>query len=258
MGFSTQPGENKGDVLEKINEYLRHPRAEKWLSFFAKELKDKEALKKGEEEERKRLEEKNKKLEEEVKKLKRGEKHIKMGIHAVTQRFKDSAERTLFSEEKIDTFTRETGLILKTPRPTAYGADLNQSQERVLEGIVRAFSDNNYTGDELIEKSVYSRKTYPVNKIKGAYDNIDKIPAIKLTQADIIRLSGFKKTQGEKTHVIEAIEFLGRKQFCFYWLRLKKDEKGRPVVDSKGKYVCLLYTSPSPRDRTRSRMPSSA
>ena len=25
-----------------------------------------------------------------------------------------------------------------------------------------------------------------------------------------------------------------------------------------GKYACLLYTSPSPRDRTRSRMPSSA
>ena len=30
-------------------------------------------------------------------------------------------------------------------------------------------------------------------------------------------------------------------------------EKGRKVV-----YTCLLYTSPSPRDRTRSRMPSSA
>ena len=28
---------------------------------------------------------------------------------------------------------------------------------------------------------------------------------------------------------------------------------------SEGKvYICLLYTSPSPRDRTRSRMPSSA
>ena len=27
---------------------------------------------------------------------------------------------------------------------------------------------------------------------------------------------------------------------------------------SMGLYVCLLYTSPSPRDRTRSRMPSSA
>ena len=27
---------------------------------------------------------------------------------------------------------------------------------------------------------------------------------------------------------------------------------------SKSIYICLLYTSPSPRDRTRSRMPSSA
>ena len=35
-----------------------------------------------------------------------------------------------------------------------------------------------------------------------------------------------------------------------------------PILScAKGKYIeyaCLLYTSPSPRDRTRSRMPSSA
>ena len=31
---------------------------------------------------------------------------------------------------------------------------------------------------------------------------------------------------------------------------------GFPVVGEV--YICLLYTSPSPRDRTRSRMPSSA
>ena len=30
------------------------------------------------------------------------------------------------------------------------------------------------------------------------------------------------------------------------------------VINLKYAYVCLLYTSPSPRDRTRSRMPSSA
>ena len=30
------------------------------------------------------------------------------------------------------------------------------------------------------------------------------------------------------------------------------------VVDLDGARACLLYTSPSPRDRTRSRMPSSA
>ena len=36
-----------------------------------------------------------------------------------------------------------------------------------------------------------------------------------------------------------------------------------PTIDSEAKEIidvdgCLLYTSPSPRDRTRSRMPSSA
>ena len=31
------------------------------------------------------------------------------------------------------------------------------------------------------------------------------------------------------------------------------------ILHKKGQYyICLLYTSPSPRDRTRSRMPSSA
>ena len=29
-------------------------------------------------------------------------------------------------------------------------------------------------------------------------------------------------------------------------------------LDAQSLYTCLLYTSPSPRDRTRSRMPSSA
>ena len=34
--------------------------------------------------------------------------------------------------------------------------------------------------------------------------------------------------------------------------------KNRKLLDKDGCCVCLLYTSPSPRDRTRSRMPSSA
>ena len=49
-----------------------------------------------------------------------------------------------------------------------------------------------------------------------------------------------------------------------YWK--KSDEKGlrnvtaqRYIIpDVYETYSCLLYTSPSPRDRTRSRMPSSA
>ena len=40
-----------------------------------------------------------------------------------------------------------------------------------------------------------------------------------------------------------------------YGRRLYTDENPRDTVKIK---FCLLYTSPSPRDRTRSRMPSSA
>ena len=40
----------------------------------------------------------------------------------------------------------------------------------------------------------------------------------------------------------------------------KVDENGREMMAAVARYYkdCLLYTSPSPRDRTRSRMPSSA
>ena len=34
--------------------------------------------------------------------------------------------------------------------------------------------------------------------------------------------------------------------------------KKKPPILARGKLPCLLYTSPSPRDRQKSRMPSSA
>ena len=47
------------------------------------------------------------------------------------------------------------------------------------------------------------------------------------------------------------------------WQRLMLDLRKAPMTARFGMivilgYICLLYTSPSPRDRTRSRMPSSA
>ena len=39
------------------------------------------------------------------------------------------------------------------------------------------------------------------------------------------------------------------------WKRITNDHR---LLQRAWYYICLLYTSPSPRDRTRSRMPSSA
>ena len=41
-------------------------------------------------------------------------------------------------------------------------------------------------------------------------------------------------------------------------LKTALDKHPFTVSEPKYSYICLLYTSPSPRDRTRSRMPSSA
>ena len=44
----------------------------------------------------------------------------------------------------------------------------------------------------------------------------------------------------------------------FGTLKAKNQSIKKPIILSGHTDVCLLYTSPSPRDRTRSRMPSSA
>lgn len=162
-------------------------------------------------------------------------KHTKIGIHTATQFYGDNKQLSIFSDEVLEAFTKSTGLNLDN-KPDSYGVILNQSQRRVLEGILKAFSDSNYNGDQEIDKQVYSSQIYPINKITGAYNNIEKIPVIKLTQGEIIKLSGYERKQGDKVDVIEAIDFLSTKQFCFYWLRLKTD-KGKPVKDKNGDYV---------------------
>ena len=42
------------------------------------------------------------------------------------------------------------------------------------------------------------------------------------------------------------------------FIKISPSPKGLATVHDRDVLICLLYTSPSPRDRTRSRMPSSA
>ena len=48
------------------------------------------------------------------------------------------------------------------------------------------------------------------------------------------------------------------KQPKWYEENLSRWLEDAEVFPSRRYHICLLYTSPSPRDRTRSRMPSSA
>lgn len=176
--------------------------------------------------------------------LEEGKKHTQIAIHTLSQFYGDTKQLSFFSDEKIDAFSRATGLSI-TNRPDSYGVVLNQSQRRVLEGILKAFTNTNYKGDEQKDTAtalgeIYSNTVDSARAlVKGEnapYKNIDTIPVVKLTQAQIIELSGHERTHGDKIDVIEALSFLATKQFCFYWVRLKT-ENGKPVKDKSGDYV---------------------
>ena len=179
--------------------------------------------------------------------IEESKKHTKIAIHTVSQFYGDNKQLSLFSDEKIDTFKNDTGLNL-TNRPTNYGVVLNQAQRKVFEGILKAFTDTNYKGDEQKDKAIALGEVYSdtetsaktlVIKDNAPYKNIDTIPVVKLTQSQIIELSGYdlkSQRQGDKQDVIEALSFLATNQFCFYWIRLKTD-KGKPVKEKSGDYI---------------------
>ena len=57
---------------------------------------------------------------------------------------------------------------------------------------------------------------------------------------------------GYRVNIIESRSFLGGRSFSF------KDKETGLEMDNGQHVICLLYTSPSPRDLSTSRMPSSA
>ena len=141
-----------------------------------------------------------------------------IGIHAASQFFGDNKSLTLFSGDKIDGFINDTGIEIIN-RPQSYGVLLNQSQHRVFEGILKAFSNTKYLGHTQIESRdslSYRSSSKAAGRINNAYKNTPILPVVRLTQSEIIRLSGYEKKRGDKTDVIEAIAFLATKQFCFY------------------------------------------
>ena len=69
---------------------------------------------------------------------------------------------------------------------------------------------------------------------------------VGINQESVIDLSKAKRSNG-KLKVIKKI-----------WIENNNGEITKSILMGEEFTICLLYTSPSPRDRTRSRMPSSA
>ena len=75
---------------------------------------------------------------------------------------------------------------------------------------------------------------------------------------DFLKKAGrlFPSAQGGRAYKITSIRPQG--QMALLQLEGVNDMDAARALRGQVFYFCLLYTSPSPRDRTRSRMPSSA
>ena len=99
------------------------------------------------------------------------------------------------------------------------------------------------------------------------FDNENKVVQFNHSASHYYRKRGVKLANGLSEK--ELLELSAERRFdsaaqIEMWvsdmttLRRKHIISGEPVTVKTHELTCLLYTSPSPRDRTRSRMPSSA
>ena len=122
-----------------------------------------------------------------------------------------------------------------------------------------------------VNQEVYSFRENP-NALKLQYANNDlflwsKLRNLKIAFPEIFPINSVRAMRGCLFAIQEGnLPIYADRIFQSYWQEGKDISKFDVLLDialevgfDSGKYKnCLLYTSPSPRDRTRSRMPSSA
>ena len=108
------------------------------------------------------------------------------------------------------------------------------AQEALIQGLAAAENDPTPFQRQEIYEAILEEADSDIAEIDAQTQSL---------QADLPDLIGLRQTAAERLLTIDAV---------VRGLQIDLDESQQQLV------VCLLYTSPSPRDRQKSRMPSSA
>ena len=161
----------------------------------------------------------------------------------------------MFSTEQFDDIQigkdGNTLIITVVERPSISEIDISGNKALKTEQLIESLDGVGIKEGEVYKRSTLERvkselvRSYASNGRYGADVEIDEI--VKPRNRIEISIVVDEGTSAK----IEKINIIGNEIYT-------NEELLDGFELSEGSFFCLLYTSPSPRDRTRSRMPSSA
>ena len=171
---------------------------------------------------------------------------------------RDSSHRTVYAGDTSSTKTITASIIQGTSTgPAAYLITSSDLKTLHPGNRIVKFADNTYL---ITPASEVTTRSAEMDNIRDWAARINlTLNMIKTTKTVI---HDCRKTQQDTLPLLPGITRVDTLRVLGVTLtrRLSASNHIRRVVSecSQTLYACLLYTSPSPRDRTRSRMPSSA
>ena len=163
------------------------------------------------------------------------DKATQLALHSVKNLLGNQQQIDLFSEHHIE-FCEEYDVKLEGTIDR-FGIDLTEIQSRVMEGILYGFSKTAYKGNiEPTSKESLVDERFS-GKVPSSYKYIQEIPKLRVTQSELLEWSGINKQSiASWSRAVEAIQELGRKQYCFYYDRLALDAEGTPLKEKNNKW----------------------
>jgi hypothetical protein len=140
----------------------------------------------------------------------------------------------LFSDSQADD-SLDSAVMSRFER---FGIDLSDMESRMVEGVLHGFTQTAYKGNMPSTSKEEIAEQKNCSELPSTYKYLDRIPRLRATQNEILEWSGISRGSiAKKVRAIEALNELGRKQYCFFYDRLAYDDNGVPVKDRKGNWV---------------------
>lgn len=160
---------------------------------------------------------------------------IKFTHIAVANMF-NVVQQDLFSSSYIDDLRKSLEPIISA-RVGRFGIDINDIECRVLEAILKGFTETSFEGNyKSISKKELSAKINTEIDLESTH--LEKFPRLRFTQKKLMDDLGVSRSHpGAISRAVSALDSLSSKMFTFFYARKVVDEKGDFVLNKDGSFV---------------------